>query len=61
MKAEEFQDIAHTIPHQPGIYKYYDVKNTLLYVGKAKDLRKRVGSYSTRPLPIIKPISLFKE
>lgn len=45
MKAEEFQDIAHTIPHQPGIYKYYDVKNTLLYVGKAKDLRKRVGSY----------------
>ncbi len=48
MTAKEFQDIAHTIPHQPGIYKYFDAQNELLYVGKAKDLRKRIGSYFTK-------------
>lgn len=37
--------IAHTIPHEPGIYKYRDEQGTLLYVGKAKDLYNRVTSY----------------
>lgn len=45
MTREEFNDIAPAIPHQPGCYKYYDVHGELLYVGKAKDLRKRVSSY----------------
>lgn len=45
MTREEFNDIAPAIPHQPGCYKYYDKQGELLYVGKAKDLRKRVGSY----------------
>ena len=48
MTSKEFQQIAHTIPHQPGIYKYFDTKNELLYVGKAKDLRKRTSSYFTK-------------
>lgn len=48
MTSEKFQQIAHTIPHQPGIYKYYDEGGTLLYVGKAKELRKRVGSYFSK-------------
>ena len=45
MDVKEFQNIASTIPHQPGIYKYFDADNKILYVGKAKNLRKRVGSY----------------
>src|SRR3954467_10647494 len=48
MTANEFQQIAPTIPHQPGIYKYFDSHNELIYVGKAKDLRKRTGSYFTK-------------
>ncbi|MDR6565922.1 Excinuclease ABC subunit C [Chitinophaga ginsengisegetis] len=45
MTAAEFQQISHTIPGDAGIYKYYDEAGTLLYVGKAKSLRKRVSSY----------------
>lgn len=45
MTAAEFQKISHTIPGNAGIYKYYDEAGTLLYVGKAKSLRKRVSSY----------------
>lgn len=45
MTAAEFSQLSHTIPLQAGIYKYYDEKGELLYVGKAKSLRKRVSSY----------------
>ncbi len=48
MTAAEFQKIASTIPLSPGIYKYYDTGNSLLYVGKAKSLRKRVSSYFSK-------------
>lgn len=45
MTQQEFSAIAPTIPTLPGIYKYFDSANELLYVGKAKHLRKRVSSY----------------
>jgi excinuclease ABC subunit C len=48
MTSEVFQTIFKTLPHQPGIYKYFDEKNELVYVGKAKNIRKRVSSYFTK-------------
>jgi excinuclease ABC subunit C len=48
MTLVEFQAISASIPIQPGIYKYYDSTGELLYVGKAKNIRKRVGSYFSK-------------
>lgn len=48
MTSEQFSLIAPTIPTAPGIYKYFNAKGKLIYVGKAKHLRKRVSSYFTK-------------
>ena len=36
------------LPDKPGIYKFYNTDNKLIYVGKAKNLKKRVTSYFTK-------------
>ena len=60
MKAEEFKHISATIPLHPGIYKYYDDRNELIYVGKAKNLRKRVTSYFTKTFTSYKTYELVQ-
>ncbi|SEM98009.1 Excinuclease ABC subunit C [bacterium A37T11] len=45
MEPFNYQQALTKIPHKPGVYQYWDAEGTLIYIGKAKDLRNRVGSY----------------
>jgi excinuclease ABC subunit C len=60
MTQAEFSAIAPGIPLQPGIYKYYGGDGELLYVGKAKSLRKRVSSYFSKTFTTYKTHELVK-
>ena len=42
---EHLKTILAAIPEKPGSYQYYDEKGTIIYVGKAKNLKRRVSSY----------------
>jgi len=41
----DVRDKVKALPHRTGVYQFFDENGTIIYIGKAKDLRNRVGSY----------------
>lgn len=61
MTKTEFLEVSSGIPCLPGIYKYFDKNEVLIYVGKAKHLKKRISSYFNKNIPNQKTIELVKK
>ena len=63
MKKEEtnvenyLKGIVSNLPDSPGIYQYLNAEGTIIYVGKAKNLKRRVSSYFNREHPNGKRVS----
>ena len=47
-KSEELTEKIAILPTTPGVYMYFDSEGTVIYVGKAKNLKRRVSSYFNR-------------
>lgn len=47
-KSAELKEKISILPDTPGVYMYYDAEGTVIYVGKAKNLKRRVSSYFNR-------------
>ena len=45
MKDEDVTNYLKSLPNRPGVYRYLDSEDELLYVGKAKNLKNRIASY----------------
>ena len=47
-KEDRLKEVVQRLPDSPGVYKFYNEEGILIYIGKAKSLRKRVGSYFSK-------------
>ena len=45
MTTEDYKKLLPTLPKDPGVYRYIDAEDTIIYVGKAKNLKNRIASY----------------
>ena len=54
-------DFLLTVPHKPGVYRMFDATNTIIYIGKARDLRKRLSQYFLKDLPNVKTKALVSK
>ena len=57
---EHLKDKIRAVPQSPGIYQYFDKDGKIIYVGKAKNLKKRVASYFTKSHDSAKTMILVK-
>ncbi|MHA8100408.1 excinuclease ABC subunit UvrC [Aquirufa nivalisilvae] len=49
MNSFDPKSILPTLPEEPGVYRYFDVHDTIIYIGKAKNLKNRISSYFVNP------------
>lgn len=47
-KVQDLKEAVAALPHKPGVYQFFNEKEEIIYVGKAKNLKKRVSSYFNR-------------
>lgn len=59
-RLQRLKAIVLAMPEKPGTYQYYDKEGTIIYVGKAKNLKRRVSSYFTKKWIVSKPKYLFR-
>lgn len=55
------EDFLTSVSEKPGVYRMYNAKNQLLYVGKARNLKHRLTSYFRKNLDSLKTVSLMSQ
>ncbi len=59
--SEELKKFVFELPELPGVYQYFDKKGKIIYIGKAKNLKRRVGSYFTKSHDRLKTAILVRK
>lgn len=49
MNSFDPKSIMPSLPEEPGVYRYFDANDTIIYIGKAKNLKNRISSYFVNP------------